>query len=99
MGSISRYGYVSIEIKGKETTVNARLYTGDTTTKKEINPDGKLVDVTRFRADAMVKELKGVKLLDLTRKEVDTAMNDKLKTELPTKTPIDEQGNDKLNPF
>ena len=83
----------------KGTVITIRLYEGDITTEKEANIDtGKLADVTRYRRTKMIGEKTYIESNNQTAEETRTYLNDKLKVEVPTKTPIDEQDNAKIIP-
>ena len=91
------YKIVRKTVNGNKTIITARMYEGDVTTEKEMNPETmKLVDVTRYRRTKMLKEVEYIEPTKQTDEETRTYLNDKLKIEVPTKIPIDEQDNAKI---
>ena len=86
-----------VTVEKDKTVITAYFCEGDITTEKVFDIlVGKLVDVTRYRASKIIKKVKYTVLSKQTEKETDIYLNDKLKIEVPTKTPIDEQDNTKI---
>ena len=99
MASKSSHSKTRRTVSEKGTVLTVRFYEGDEATKPEYDERiDKYVSITRFRATKMVGEKTYTEPVKQTEKETQTYLNDKLKIEVPTKTPIDEQDNDKLAP-
>jgi hypothetical protein len=82
----NRYGAVE--------SVVVRFYEGDVTTENE-TVDGRSVPVTRYRRTSFLNTVNIRMTRQLTFEGLQGLLNDRLKADYPTRTPIDQQDNTK----